>query len=281
MTSTLIPLASRGQAVPVAARIRTAGSGLVVLLHGLGCGKDSFDGAFTAPALRGYSLCAIDFPGHGDSARNLPTDFHVIGSYAAVTRAVISRVAGTGCPQSEQVTLAGHGLGAAVATIAAENTGAAVISIEGILAGTGCPPAVRRIAGQTAPGFTAAGHAAFLAELRASGQTDLLAWARQAETAEPAAMHAAASSLVRWSDSGQLLRRFTRIPRTACLHGDRSGQSRARPRLDGTSITAVPAAGHFPMTDNPDEFYPLLAAALERCFAEGRPARAQSVERRT
>ena len=64
----ILRLNYRGQTVEIAARIRRTGKDLIVLLHGIGCSKESFNHAFRAKALHAYSVCAFDFPGHGSRA---------------------------------------------------------------------------------------------------------------------------------------------------------------------------------------------------------------------
>ncbi len=46
---------------------RDAGPDLVLFLHGLGCVKESFEGAWGKDALAGFSLLAPDLPGSGAS----------------------------------------------------------------------------------------------------------------------------------------------------------------------------------------------------------------------
>jgi pimeloyl-ACP methyl ester carboxylesterase len=82
----------RGQDVRLAVKFRRTSADLVVLLHGIGCSKESFDAAFTAPELDKYSICALDLPGHGESSRGLPREQYTLSSYAVVTRIFISQL---------------------------------------------------------------------------------------------------------------------------------------------------------------------------------------------
>jgi pimeloyl-ACP methyl ester carboxylesterase len=56
--------------------------------------QESFDGAFTAVGLRDYSICAVDFPGHGESSRGWPAEFYTLQAYADITEQVITRLMG-------------------------------------------------------------------------------------------------------------------------------------------------------------------------------------------
>jgi pimeloyl-ACP methyl ester carboxylesterase len=46
---------------------RDGGKDLVLLLHGIGCVKESFAGLWDTPELDGLALLAPDLPGHGAS----------------------------------------------------------------------------------------------------------------------------------------------------------------------------------------------------------------------
>jgi pimeloyl-ACP methyl ester carboxylesterase len=80
-------------------------------------------------------------------------------------------------------------------------------------------------------------------------------------------MHAAAKSLVEWSDSGKLLEQFNSIRTRAFLYGELDDKAYLLPRIEDATIAAVPAAAHFMMVDNPAAFYRILAAALESSSA--------------
>ncbi|SMD20247.1 alpha/beta fold hydrolase [Kibdelosporangium aridum] len=51
----------------LAAAQRRSGDHLIVFMHGIGCAKESYAEAFDAAELKDFSLCAFDFPGHGES----------------------------------------------------------------------------------------------------------------------------------------------------------------------------------------------------------------------
>jgi pimeloyl-ACP methyl ester carboxylesterase len=251
-----------GHDVKLAARIRITGPTLVVLLHGIGCSKESFDDAFKEQSLREYSLCSFDFPGYGES-ESPPNAGDVLDLYASATQRVIAQVAS----ESRQVTrvvLAGHSMGGAVAVIVADRADGidALVSIDGNLVAEDCSIVSRKIAGQDSSDFTSRGFGEFVKDLRDSETADLRAWARWCESADPAIFHETAKSLVRWSDSGTLLARFNAFKGKAYLYGRRDDRQYLISQLSETLVTAVPNAGHFMMIDNPGCLYPLLAAAL-------------------
>jgi pimeloyl-ACP methyl ester carboxylesterase len=249
-----------GHDVRVPAWYRKAGGELLVLLHGLGRSKESFRGAFTETSLRGYSICSLDFPGHGASGRGLPAGLCTLESCAAVTRLVIGQLTGRHGP----VHLAGHSMGGAVAVLVAGDMPGAgwTVSIDGNLVGEDRGLASRNIAGQDLAGFAADGHSRFPAGLRQSARPDYAAWAAWYASADPAAVHAAAASLVAWWDSGGLLARFNALDRKAFLYGDREAKGHLLGRLEEAVTSAVPDSGHFAMVDNPGPFYEALARIL-------------------
>ena len=58
-----------GNIYEVATKLRKKGSELVLLLHGLGCSKDSFQDIWSRDELSDYSIMALDFIGFGDSSK--------------------------------------------------------------------------------------------------------------------------------------------------------------------------------------------------------------------
>jgi pimeloyl-ACP methyl ester carboxylesterase len=247
----------------VATRFREQGDDLLVLLHGLGCSKESFEGAFDAPELRGYAICALDFPGHGGSSRNLPSGCYSLEACADITRQLIRRVMAK--RGYNRVYVAGHSMGGAVAVLLpdGEHGITSLVSIDGNLIAEDCGLVSRGIAEQSVEQFVSKGYYDFSSALHGSAQPDAQAWAQWSSNAAPEAMHAAAKSLVEWSDSGKLLEQFNSIRTRAFLYGERDDKSYLLPRIEDAAIAVVPAAAHFMMVDNPAAFYRILATALE------------------
>ena len=108
----------RGQDVRVAVKFRRASDDLVVLLHGIGCSKETFDAAFATPELDIYSICAIDLPGHGKSSKGLSYELYTLSSYAAVTKRAISQLQKRN-GEPFRVYIAGHSMGGAVGVLVA------------------------------------------------------------------------------------------------------------------------------------------------------------------
>lgn len=265
-----VSLKYRGVGLKVAMRFREQGDDLLILLHGLGCSKDSFDGAFHAPELSTYAICAIDFPGHGESSRRLPSDLYSVEAYADITGQVIDHVLAEASQGYQRLCLAGHSMGGAVAVLLAEGDRevTSVVSIDGNLVSEDCGLVSRSIAEQSLKQFARKGYRDFCAALRSSAAPDDQAWARWAAHADPQAMHAAARSLVEWSDSGKLIEQFNAIEQRAFVYGECDDKGYIIARLLDTPVAAVPDARHFMMVDNPAALYRILAGSLGACRAE-------------
>lgn len=251
-------------------RVRYSGEKLVILLHGIGCSSESFDDAFEAASLQSYSICAFDFPGHGRaagllSARHLDEPADLLRSYADITHQVVRWIRKDE-PRISQVFLAGHSMGGAVGVIAASEDGdiSGLINIDGNLVAEDCGIVSRRMAKQSLDEFLKAGYSEFVAELGKSSGEDFKAWARWCAKANPTAVHQAAQSLVSWSDSGELLEMFNKIPARAYLYGDADDRQYIVKRIAGprVKIESVQGSGHFAMIDNVTGFYGTLAAVL-------------------
>jgi pimeloyl-ACP methyl ester carboxylesterase len=247
----------------VATRFREQGDDLLILLHGLGCSKESFEGAFDAPELRGYAICALDFPGHGGSSRNLPSGCYSLEACADITGQIIRRVMAKW--GYSRLYVAGHSMGGAVAVLLPDGEYGitSLVSIDGNLIAEDCGLVSRGIAEQSVEQFVSQGYYDFNSALHDSAQPDAQAWAQWSSNAAPEAMHAAARSLVAWSDSGKLLEQFNSIKKRAFLYGERDDKDYLLSCIEDATIAAVPAAAHFMMVDNPAAFYRILAAALE------------------
>jgi pimeloyl-ACP methyl ester carboxylesterase len=233
----------------VAMNLREEGDELLILLHGLGCAKESFDGAFTSPHLTGYAICVFDFPGHGRSAR---TQNHTLETYAEITSTLIKTLQGN----YRRVHLAGHSMGGAVALLTPDTVDT-LISIDGNLTRQSCGLISRDTAEQSLDDFISVGYPDFLRKLKESDEPDLTVWYQWASQVVPEVMHSIARSLVRWSDSGDLLDLLD-LRHGDFIYGDRDDRNHALQGIKGR-VVAVPDAGHFMMVDNPDGFYQAIA----------------------
>jgi pimeloyl-ACP methyl ester carboxylesterase len=242
-----------GQPLPIAVKLRLTGDHLLLFMHGLGCAKECFDGAFAAAALDDFSICTFDFPGHGDSGQP-DASCYSLQAYAEVVNAIIDRLG------LSRVSLIAHSMGGAVGLIATQGRADVdcFIDVDGNLVSEDCS-ASRATAEQPLDSFIKHGSSEFLAGLRRSGRPDLGAWAAWCARAQPAAVHGIAGSLVEWSDNGKLLDLFTSLRNKVYVYGTNERKQYLTPRLRKVPVRQIAGAGHFPMLDDPASFYSLLA----------------------
>jgi len=249
-------VAVAGREVAVAYTYRLAGPDLIVMVHGLGCTRESFRTAFTSPALAGYSLCAIDLPGHGasDTLGRLSTIAHLADAVAAVAH----RFAGL------RLHLVGHSLGGAVTVAAAPQLRVvSLVSIEGNLLPADCGLISRATAAQPLHSYLQSGFDTFVAGLRTSPDRASRVWAGWLARCDPVAIHTAARSLVDTCDHGQLPNLLADMAHTAYVHGVHSDVSHILPLFDPASVYEIAGTGHFPMIDNPASLWHTLATTTQ------------------
>lgn len=94
-----------------------------------------------------------------------------------------------------------------------------------------------------------------LAHCESADDLHLREWARWTRLCHPEAFHAVAVSLVKWSDSGQLLEMFLKLQaRKLYLYGQTSLNVEVLGILDDIPARAVDGCGHFLMTEAPEAF---------------------------
>jgi pimeloyl-ACP methyl ester carboxylesterase len=252
----ILRLKYHDERVDIAAKVRRTGKDLIVFLHGIGCNKESFNEAFRAKALRAYSICAFDFPGHGKSSR-FADELYSLQSYAEITNRVTRDLA------FSRTYVVGHSMGGAVGIIAtqSENSIQCLVSADGNLVAEDCGLVSRKIADQSTGTFVREGFNQFLGALQSSSRRDYGAWFNWCRDADPHALHQAAKSLVEWSDSGKLLELFNALNCKAYLYGGQDNKDYLLHQIDA-EVSAVPSASHFMMVDNPASFYQALAGVL-------------------
>lgn len=256
-TRSTLEIEYNGSAVELAVSLQGTADDLVLFLHGFGCAKESFAGAFHQESLADFSLCAFDFPGHGKSSRGSAFAY-TLQEYADITNILLNLLS------PERVFLVGHSMGGAVALVSTQERRdvGCLVSVEGNLVGEDCGIVSRSTAAQSAAEFISEGCASFVATLRNSGQPDSQAWAHWYSQAEPLALHESARSLVEWSDNGKLLDLFHAMENTSYVYGTRDSKEYLMPYLGRSSSYRIPRAGHFVMLDNPRAFYSTLASIL-------------------
>lgn len=258
MDTERIAITRSGETHDISLSSRHGGSELIFFIHGLGCAKDSFADVFAHPALTPYSLAAIDLPGFGESP--LPVGFScALEDHAEICFATLAQL------PFETVHLAGHSMGGAIAVLLAERMGkrlASLVSIEGNLVGSDCTVS-RRAVSATYDQFRERLRRELTLSARGPEEKGMRLWAEWSAKSDPRAFTESARSLVTWSDSGRLLRRFLTLPcRTSYFYGERNRQLPVLSRLGAVPAVMIGRSGHFLMNENPEEFCAKLAAFI-------------------
>ena len=240
----------------IASVYREAGPVLVLFIHGLGCAKESFEGAFRAPALSGFSLLAPDLAGFGRSQK--PVDFsYRMEAHADVLGALLRRI-GAG-----EVHIVAHSMGGAVGLLLSKyrlrNT-ASFTSVEGNLFPEDCGLMSRKAASTDFRTFKEEVFERLRENTKRRYGEPFSQWLAESS---PEGFYRSAVSLVRWTDSGRLFEIFSGL-RTIryYLYGERSVRPHSVLSSKGIGTVRVPESGHFPMIDNPEAFYDLVAGIV-------------------
>lgn len=240
----------------VTASVREQGGPLLLLLHGLGCSRETWRDIWKHEAFRNYSLCAPDFPGFGKSDRPGHGFSYEMEDQALVTADIIKQLS----PSSFYIIA--HSMGAAVGLLLPPKVllaSAAFVSLEGNLIGDDCSFISRETVSVSFPEFEDELLPRFKKVLQSDDSNHLFL-----ETTSPLGFYKSSRSLVRWSDSGELLNRFNRLrcPR-AYVYGEKSNDLPVLDKLGQVEKIKISNSGHFMMNDNPDEFYQKLHSFLE------------------
>lgn len=248
-----LDVAANGVCLPISSYFRTAGPDLVLFIHGLGCAKESFLGAWSSPDLNGLSLLAPDLPGFGDSPA--PSDFACrMEDYAEVLGRILAMV------EYRRLHVVAHSMGGAIGLLVAGDAPppASFINVEGNLLSVDCGLLSR----DASQGFPIE-FEDLLSLARTSRDIGLAHWVEWAARCDPRAFHDAAVSLVRWSDSGALLRLYRQlaVPKVY-VHGDRSALPAVLGALAGTPVAGLSACGHMVMIDQPEALHAIIASMV-------------------
>lgn len=240
--------------------IRRGQKETVLYLHGLGCSKSDFLGSTEIESLQAHTLVAFDFPGHGNSSytKKLGMD-----DLVEITNLFTEKV------NLHDIVLIGHSLGGLVALLFSEKyTGKvkAFINVEGNLKDEDCFFS-RQVAAVDFDTFLNVTFRNFRLKLLISKNPGFKKCAETLGKFQPQeAMYDYSPSMVRYSDSGTLIERFTslKIPKFF-IHGSENRGLSYIPEIiqKGLMVTEISNSNHFPQYDNPEEYNTVISNLLD------------------
>jgi len=231
-------------------------------IHGLGCCKDSFGGIWKARGYHGYSIFTFDLPGFGESSR--PTSFsYDMKDYAGAVDRIIKIL------NLKNLHLIGHSMGGAVALLylnATPHNALSFINLEGNLCPQDCTFS-RQAANASWKEFESSVFDQIKEEARTSEDKGLREYYGYLGKSSPYAFYQSSCSLVKYSDSGILLKKFRHLRvKSHYVFGEKNKKKEIIKTLNDHNLhlTSVPQSGHFMMNDNPKAFYTILLSLLQK-----------------
>jgi len=250
----LVKTTVAGISCRVAIRYRSASPNLIFFLHGLGCSKDSFENVWDRPDFKDFSLLAMDLVGFGHSDRPIAFSYS-LEDHARVCETVVQT------SSEPRLHIVAHSMGGAVGLLLSDDIfkqTETFINVEGNLIGADCGFISRKTISVPCETFEKELFPEFQSQFKTKEYQYLFL-----DAAAPFAFYKSAQSLVEWSDSGRLLKRFRRLKcNKAYFYGQRNMNIKALDSLGSIKKKVISKSGHFPMNDNPDEFYSALHALL-------------------
>ena len=239
-----------GNPLEVVADVRDTGKNLLFFIHGLGCSKNSFHHFWNRVDFKEYSAFIPDLVGFGESSK--PESF----SYAMETQAracakILQRFS------DKNLHIVAHSMGGAVALLLPHKIlkhAKTFANVEGNLIDADCSILSRKIASATPAVFKLN----ILPEIRETLNRLGEKYAA-IDAASATSLYRSAESLVGWSDSNQLLDKFFALKcRKAYFYGEENTEHPTVSRVKEIQKFKIKRSGHFPMNDNPNDFYDKL-----------------------
>lgn len=249
MSDITLKLKYRSNEYNISCKYRAGDGDLVFFVHGLGCSKENFSAVYDNPLYREKSLLAHDLAGFGNSCK--PENFsYSMEDQAAICSQIIKRF------RFERLHLVAHSMGCAVSLFMPDSELRQVKSfanLEGNLTGDDCFIS-RKISENRFLTFKTELYPALLSSMSGTaGQYESIL--KSSENA----FYKSCLSLVKWSDSGDLLKIFLNLHcRRAYFHGERNTVTKSWRLSHNIPLIEIKNSGHFMMLDNPEEFYKKL-----------------------
>jgi len=237
---------------------------LIFLIHGLGCNKESFRDIWRNQAFTEYAIAAVDLMGYGDSEAPEKFSFDMKDQALCCFELIKSM-------EYTKIHIVAHSMGGAVGILLSELIESSELelksftSIEGNFISEDCGLISRKIVGMDYDFFESKHFVYLNKSSKNSEDPGVFEWSKQLKYASSLAFYRSAYSLVKWSDSGVLLKTFDRLTaHKRYIYGKKTGVISVLKCLDPKICFSIPDAGHFVMLENPKLFY----QRLENCLSE-------------
>lgn len=225
----------------------------LVYFHGGACSKLDIAGVYERPEFQDYEILVPDFPGCGHAAyEGGPLDMMDL---VMMMESFLKNV--------EMPVIVGHSTGGLLGLLYSErNPVSAFISVEGNLTLANCNFS-SKVVQQSREEFLEEGVLEMLKMLEGSGNKGFLHWAHSIrEWSDMGAFYDYCVDLVKYCREANLLERYKALdcPKLY-IYGDANS---ALPFLNELETIEIAGSDHFPMIDNPEEFYVKIASFLEK-----------------
>jgi pimeloyl-ACP methyl ester carboxylesterase len=258
MISTTIPVWYQDAQFSIALRCRRESRDLVFFIHGLGCAKEHFGDAWTFERLNEYSLAALDLLGFGESPGHENFSYDLSG-HAEICKRILDQL------PDMRLHIVGHSMGGAVGLLLSEMVRdrlESFVNVEGNLISQ-AGDVSRRNASATFEEFQRTHLPGMILATALSDEPGMKLWSACIKKSDKKGLYLSSRSLAEWSMSGILLEKFRELAcRKIYVYGEANSYMKVLRVLDGIPKVCISKSGHFPMNDNPVEFYNTLADFL-------------------
>ena len=243
-----------GNKYEVATTFRRRCGEMLLLLHGLGCSKESFRDIWFRDEFSDYSIMSLDFLGFGDSSKSDKFSYKM-EDQASVCAKVVNKIS------SKKIHIIAHSMGGAIGLLLPApllNSALTFANLEGNLISEDCGIVSRKTISVSFQKFKKEVLPDLKDLSKSFGEGRFFP-----DSALPLGFYKSAESLVRWSDSGELISRFKNLAcRKSYFYGEKNSDMVVLHRLNSIEKVMIGSSGHFMMNDNPDEFYSCLRTFL-------------------
>lgn len=232
----------------------------ILYLHGLGCTKSDFYGAIDKFYLKKYTLVGFDFPGHNNSEYLENLD---INDLVEITYKFIKKL------KLKNIFLVGHSMGGLVGQLYAAKytkTLSSFVNIEGGFDENDCFFSKKAL-GSSREEFIENIFPRIQENVSENKNKGFKIYSKHLEKLNPNAFFDYAPLMVWYPTRGNLINRFKKINILKMfIYGSENNQL---PYLDilksgGIKLQEIKKSNHWPMHDNPKDFYKSLVEFFEK-----------------